>query len=364
MCQHIHLSFDLIREPWASANPLRSINMEFHPLANIFPLMSESELEILAADIAAHGLREPIHTYQGRILDGRNRFKACRKANVEPHFIPWDDEGDPVAFVVSMNLHRRHLNESQRADIAAKLSTATRGGDRRSNQSANLRFENDTPQVSAAQAAKLLNVSERSVDSARRVRQHGHEALLAAVEAGQVSVSDAAKVADKPRHVQKAVVDAVKNGRAKTAAEAVRRLQPSELPPDTTPTVTDALGIPVPEPYLAVFATRSEFQAAARKLDEARRAVEELAESPAGFYLRKELQHLTGKFKEIKFVVSHTAPHTVAPAKRNEPKWVSEIVWRTLSDEERGRPGRSVESERGVRRTERGTRRHDDGVMG
>ncbi|HVC98683.1 MAG TPA: hypothetical protein VND64_33770 [Pirellulales bacterium] len=314
--------------------------MEFHSLANIFPLMSDCELDVLAADIAVHGLREPIHTYQGRILDGRNRFNACRKAGVEPCFVPWEGKGDPVAFVVSMNLHRRHLNESQRADIAAKLTTLARGGDRRSDQSANLRFENDKHDVSVEQAAELLNVSERSVDSARRVRQHGHEALVAAVEAGQVSVSDAAKVARKPKDVQQAAIDAVANGRAKTAAEAAHRLQRNGLPPDTPPAETDALGITVPEAYLAVFATRCEFQAAARKLDEARRAVEELAESPAGFYLRKELQHLAGKFKEIKYVVTHTAPHTVAPAKRNEPKWVSEIVWRTLSDEERGQASR------------------------
>ncbi|HUY37092.1 MAG TPA: hypothetical protein VMV69_30535 [Pirellulales bacterium] len=310
--------------------------MEFHPLANIFPLMSESELGVLAADIAAHGQREPIHTFEGRILDGRNRFNACRKANLEPRFVAWEGAGPALAFVVSMNLHRRHLNESQRADIAAKLSTLTRGGDRRGDQSANLRFENDTPEVSIAQAAELLNVSERSVDFARRVRQRGHEALLAAVEAGQVSVSDAAKVAEKPKDIQQAAVDAVKDGRAKTAAEAARRLQPSGLPPDAVTDITDAFGNPLPEDYLAVFATRCEFQAAGRKLDEARKAVEELAEAPAGFYLRKELQHLAGKFKEIKYVVCHTAPYAVAPAKRNEPKWVSEIVWRTLSDEERG----------------------------
>jgi len=100
---------------------MRAINMEFHPLANIFPLMSESELDVLAADIAAHGQREPIYTHQGRILDGRNRFNACRKANREPRFVSWQGDGAPAAFVVSMNLHRRHLNESQRADIASCL---------------------------------------------------------------------------------------------------------------------------------------------------------------------------------------------------------------------------------------------------
>ena len=90
--------------------------------------------------------------------------------------------------------------------------------------------------------------------------------------------------------------------------------------------------------------------AIARKLDEDRRAVEKLAESPAGFYLRKELlEHLAEKFKLIRFVVTHTAPYTVAPGKRNEPKWVTEIGWRTLSDDERGGRVEARSSVRGGR---------------
>jgi hypothetical protein len=118
--------------------------MKFHPFANVFPLMSAGELAELAADIAGHGQREPIFTYEGQILDGRNRFKACKMAKRKPWFEPWDgggrdgggrgDEagspaagGDPVAFVVSMNLRRRHLDESQRAIVAAKLAVLKQG---------------------------------------------------------------------------------------------------------------------------------------------------------------------------------------------------------------------------------------------
>jgi hypothetical protein len=70
---------------------------------------------------------------------------------------------------------------------------------------------------------------------------------------------------------------------------------------------------PLPETYLPVFAARQEFMAIAQKLDEDRRAVEKLAATPAGFYLRKELQHLCETFRQIKYVVTHTASYTVAP---------------------------------------------------
>ena len=58
---------------------------EFHPVANVFPLMGEAELEALAEDIRANGLREPVWLHRdGRIVDGRNRWLACRWIGVEP----------------------------------------------------------------------------------------------------------------------------------------------------------------------------------------------------------------------------------------------------------------------------------------
>src|SRR3954452_5080563 len=100
---------------------------KFHPVAELFPLMRGSAFDELVADIAANGLREPIWLYDGKIIDGRNRYAGCAKAGVEPQFRTWDGKGCLAGFVVSQNLHRRHLNESQRAMIAAGLATRGHG---------------------------------------------------------------------------------------------------------------------------------------------------------------------------------------------------------------------------------------------
>ena len=90
-------------------------NRYIHPAAMLFPMLHGTAIGELAADIKFHGLREPIVLdSQGRILDGRNRLRACHLVGVEPRFVEWDGQGSPVAFVLSRNLHRRHLNESQR----------------------------------------------------------------------------------------------------------------------------------------------------------------------------------------------------------------------------------------------------------
>jgi N6-adenosine-specific RNA methylase IME4 len=95
-----------------------------HPFADVFPLLGVEAIQALSADIRAHGLREPIRTYAGQILDGRNRYEACRLADVIPTFEVFDGTPDEaLAFVWSKNFARRHLTRSQVAACIVKRET-------------------------------------------------------------------------------------------------------------------------------------------------------------------------------------------------------------------------------------------------
>jgi hypothetical protein len=94
--------------------------VQFHPVAKIFPLMSERELMFLRIDIEKNGQHETIKTYRGKIIDGCNRCKACLRGRLEPRFREWDGKGSLVAFVVSLNPHRRHMDSGQRAMAATE----------------------------------------------------------------------------------------------------------------------------------------------------------------------------------------------------------------------------------------------------
>jgi len=208
----------------------------FHPCAELFPLMEGEEFAALVADIKAHGLRMPIVTLDNAILDGRNRYRACIEAGVEIRTEKFAGP-DPLAFVLSANLHRRHLNESQRAMIAAKLETMKHGGSRRGDQDANLRLDRD-------EAARMLNVSPRSVCSAAAVRAHGTPELVLRVERGEVAVSIAAKVAELPPEVQ-AKVAGENEATLRGVAKKTRRAQRERELADRTRRASEALGTKV-----------------------------------------------------------------------------------------------------------------------
>lgn len=175
-----------------------SRGMDFHEVSSLFPLMSDEELDELAADIKANGLKEAIWIHDGKIVDGRNRYLACQRAGVEPRCQEWDGNGSLVSFVVSLNLKRRHLSESQRALVAAKLANISHGGDRRSDQAANWPLE----KASQPEAAELLNVGERSVRRAKTIIEHGAPELQQAVERGEIAVSAASEIARMPQDKQ------------------------------------------------------------------------------------------------------------------------------------------------------------------
>ena len=97
-------------------------HLEFHPVANVFPMMNAEEFTELVADITQNGLMEPIWCDKdGLIIDGRNRYLACSEAGIDPTYRTWNGTGSLIEFVVSLNLKRRHLTASQKACVAVEV---------------------------------------------------------------------------------------------------------------------------------------------------------------------------------------------------------------------------------------------------
>lgn len=92
-----------------------------HPAADLFPMVVGDEFKELCSDIKERGLQQPITVWtDGTLLDGRNRLLACFETHQEVVLDRYEGT-DPVQFSLSANLHRRHLNQGQKAMVALKI---------------------------------------------------------------------------------------------------------------------------------------------------------------------------------------------------------------------------------------------------
>lgn len=213
--------------------------MEFHDVASLFPMMSADEYQALVADIRENGLREPIvvhaddppdayckYCYEDttftpeesddeycywecgkcnhrpyrtayKIIDGRNRYRACLELGIEPETELWDEKGSLVMFVVSLNLHRRHLSSSQRAvialDVEKQLASEARlrmmaGVNQHSSPAEQI--PQGTKGEAREKAAEILNTNSHYVTDAKKLRDEAPE-KLEQVRSGQKTITQA-----------------------------------------------------------------------------------------------------------------------------------------------------------------------------
>jgi N6-adenosine-specific RNA methylase IME4 len=169
---------------------------EFHEFAGIFPLMEGKEYEELKRDIETHGILQPIVICEEKILDGRNRYRACFELKIEPKFEYYRGK-NPLEYVISLNLKRRHLTESQRAVIALdvlpflekeakkrQLSTLKKGDKLPDSQLIDQRKGKSTEQ-----ASKMFNVNREYIHEAKKLKEENPE-LLDKVRKGEKTLSE------------------------------------------------------------------------------------------------------------------------------------------------------------------------------
>lgn len=172
---------------------------ELHPLCTLFPRVSGNEFETLCADIKENGLRNPIVIHDGMILDGGNRYRACVEIGIEPNYVEFDG-GNIVSFVLSANLHRRHLSPGQQAAIVASAQdwakAQSHGGSRRGeDQAVTLPLEkagNVTGLSTVADRAAQSGASDKTQRMADKVAKADPE-LSKQVAHGEISLPKALK---------------------------------------------------------------------------------------------------------------------------------------------------------------------------
>lgn len=192
--------------------------MELHPLCHLFPPMSQEQFAGLVENIRGSFQREPIVIFEGKILDGRHRYKACVEIGIEPKFSTFEGTPqDAIEYIIATNMTRRHLDESQRAMIAAKLANMKSGRQAKAGPNG--------PLMSNSAAAGRLNVGSSSIKRAKKVLTAGSDELIQAVECGAIAVSVGAKIAEETHDHQRQIVAAHRPDLAIKKANRMHREQ-------------------------------------------------------------------------------------------------------------------------------------------
>lgn len=173
-----------------------------HPAAELFPMMGGEAFNLLVADIAVNGQRDDIWLSEdGRLLDGRNRLAACQALEIEPRVRTYEGM-DPAHFVVSLNVHRRHLTPSQLATVAVEALPSLES-EAKAKMLAGKRQdpEADLPQGRAPQSVDLagsaLGVSATLVKQAKRIKAEDPNAYNE-VRTGTKTVTEAYRTLTPP----------------------------------------------------------------------------------------------------------------------------------------------------------------------
>ena len=202
---------------------------ELHPACVCWPPMSEAEIAELSADIARNGQLFPAILHEGQILDGRNRGLACDRAGIELRTEIYQGD-DPVGFVISANLHRRHLPKVELAFIGETLATLKRGGDRGNQYTGGKALSSALPlSKTREQVAKELGIDPRRIDDASSVRKNCEPHIVEMARTGKIGIQAVAaygratpreqQVGADAETVKKGGYAAIKGGASKKKAK-------------------------------------------------------------------------------------------------------------------------------------------------
>lgn len=177
---------------------------EDHPISQLVPPMTRIEYEDIRESINRYDLRMAIMLFEGKILDGRHRYRSCIETGRQPRFEDFQGtHEEAVAYVIGMNLDRRNLSNEQKALAAARLADYRLGDNQHTGDKGT-----PTGGTSQADAAKTFNVPLRSLQRAKRILDHGESELVEMFERGDISGRQAEAIAAKPRAKQKRILAA------------------------------------------------------------------------------------------------------------------------------------------------------------
>lgn len=237
--------------------------VRIHPAATIFPMMDEATYAGFLEDVRKNGLKVNLQFVgdswaEAQLLDGRNRLKALLELGLSwktyADLLTIADIPDPVSHVLSLNDHRRHLTESQRGMVAARIANLQLGTNRHEQKLDRPDGQSTIPPITLKEAADKMASSVKTLQRAKIVIRSGNEELIQAVDGGAVKVTTAAKIAQLPKPEQAAAIAQAKQPKAAVVADSVAAEKPasSDEVADKKPVTKPSKGVGIDRAHAAI----------------------------------------------------------------------------------------------------------------
>ncbi len=224
---------------------------KFHKVANLLPL-HKAEIEEMAKDIKKNGLLDPIILYQGKILDGRQRYLACKKIGKMPTYCELDsDIKDIVSFVISKNLKRRHLSLAEKAIVIGEAAALWEemGKEAKERQGKRTDLTSRPPGLKVRQSrdelGKIAGISGRSAERGRNIVKKGIPELVESVKTETIPLTTGERIAKLPRKEQPEAVKKEKERRAERKQNPKQKGEREKKPSQSSTEGREGWAVPV-----------------------------------------------------------------------------------------------------------------------
>lgn len=196
--------------------------MKKHRL-NIYPEMKEEAYVSLKNDIEINGydFKFPIWIYEDEIIDGWNRFKACKELGIIPIYEKFiGDEIQAINFILRTN-NRRDLTSYQRTLLALEFEEMFRekAKEKQKEGGGAVRQKSDKAVIDTKkELAKIAKVSHDTISKVKKIQEKAPEEVKAKLATGEVSINAAYKEIKKEEKKEEKIQE-----RKKLAEEGAKK---------------------------------------------------------------------------------------------------------------------------------------------
>lgn len=168
----------------------------------LIPPLTSEEFKQLERNILEEGIRDPLVTWNGILVDGHNRYRIATEYDIDFETVEkeFTDMNAVKEWMINNQFGRRNLNNYQRSVLALQLEDVFKAKAKES-KSEKVSHYRQTGEVmptlakpdTRKEVSKIANVGHGTLDKVKKIEAVASPEIKAKVSTGQISINEAFK---------------------------------------------------------------------------------------------------------------------------------------------------------------------------